>query len=72
MSASRITPGDIAAMMVRAVEKNRLYVIPGMPLRLSWLNARLAPSLFYGLSAVLASRGWHEPVYRFLARRGWI
>ena len=72
MSASRITPGDIAAMTVRAVEKNRLYVIPGIPLRLSWLNARLAPSLFYGLSAVLASRGWHEPVYRFLARRGWI
>ena len=72
MSASRITPGDIAAMTVKAVERNRLYVIPGIPLRLSWLNARLAPSLFYGLSAVLARRGWHEPVYRFLARRGWI
>jgi NAD(P)-dependent dehydrogenase (short-subunit alcohol dehydrogenase family) len=72
MDASRITPQDVAAMTVRAVERNRLYVIPGIPLRLSWLNARLSPSLFYGLSALLARRGLHEPVYRFLARRGWI
>ena len=72
MKASRITPEDIAAMTLRAVERNRLYVIPGLPLRLSWLSARLAPSLFYGLSALLAARGLHEPVYRFLANRGWI
>jgi len=72
MRASRITPEDIAAMTLKAVERNRLYVIPGLPLRLSWLNARLAPSLFYGLSALLARRGLHEPVYRFLASRGWM
>jgi NAD(P)-dependent dehydrogenase (short-subunit alcohol dehydrogenase family) len=72
MKASRITPEDIAAMTLRAVERNRLYVIPGVPLRLSWLNARIAPSFFYGLSALLAKRGLHEPIYRFLARRGWM
>ncbi|MBN2027892.1 MAG: SDR family NAD(P)-dependent oxidoreductase [Actinobacteria bacterium] len=72
MGASRITPEDIAAMTLKAVERNRLYVIPGLPLRLSWLSARLAPSLFYGVSALLAARGLHEPVYRFLARRGWM
>jgi len=72
MNASRITPERIAAMTVNAVERNHLYVIPGLPLRLSWLNARLSPALFYGLSAALARRGWHEPVYRFFARRGWI
>jgi len=72
MRASRITPEDIAAMTLKAVERNRLYVIPGLPLRLSWLNARLAPALFYGLSAQLAARGLHEPVYRFLASRGWM
>lgn len=72
MGASRMTPEDIAAMTLAAVERNRLYVIPGLPLRLSWLNARLAPGLFYGLSALLAARGLHEPVYRFMAKRGWI
>jgi len=72
MKASRITPAHIAAMTLKAVERNRLYVTPGIPLRLSWLNARLAPSLFYGLSALLARRGWEKQVYRFLANRGWV
>lgn len=72
MNASTITPADVAALTLRAVDRNRLYVIPGIPLHLSWLNARLTPSLFYGLSAALARRGWEKPVYRFLAGRGWM
>jgi uncharacterized membrane protein len=72
MESSRITPADIATRTVHAVEKNRLYVVPGLPLRASWLNARLAPSLFYGLSAALAKRGLHESVYMFMARKGLI
>jgi NAD(P)-dependent dehydrogenase (short-subunit alcohol dehydrogenase family) len=72
MSASRITPQHVAALTLRAVERNRLYVTPGIPLHLSWLNARLAPELFYAVSAFLARRGLHYPVYRFLAKRGWM
>lgn len=72
MNASRITPAVVAALTLRAVERNRLYVTPGIPLHLSWLNARLAPSLFYGLSALLAKRGLHKPIYEFLAGKGWM
>jgi NAD(P)-dependent dehydrogenase (short-subunit alcohol dehydrogenase family) len=72
MEASRITPADIAARTVRAVERNRLYVIPALPLQMSWLNARLAPSLFYGLSAALERRGLLRPIYMYMARKGLI
>jgi len=72
MEASRITPADIAARTVHAVERNRLYVIPGLPLQMSWLNARLAPSLFYGVSAALERRGLLRPVYMYMARKGLI
>jgi NAD(P)-dependent dehydrogenase (short-subunit alcohol dehydrogenase family) len=72
MGASRITPQHVAALTLQAVERNRLYVTPGIPLHLSWLNARLAPGLFYAFSALLARRGLQYPVYRFLAKRGWM
>lgn len=70
METSRIKPADIAEMTIRAVEKNRLYVIPGLPLKCSWLSARIAPSAFYGLSAIAARCGLHEKIYKLMAKRG--
>ncbi len=45
---------------------------PRPPTAMSWLNARLAPSIFYGLSAALERRGLHMPIYLYMARKGLI
>jgi NAD(P)-dependent dehydrogenase (short-subunit alcohol dehydrogenase family) len=69
---SRITPEDIAERTLKAVERNRLYVVPGIPLRISWLNSRNVPSLFYGVMAFLTRRGLDKPVFMYAARKGYM
>lgn len=69
---SRITPEYMAEKTMKAVEKNRLYVVPGIPLHLSWLNSRHVPSLFYGVVAFLTKRGLDKPVFMYAARKGYM
>lgn len=69
---SRITPGDVAEKTMKAVEKNHLYVIPGISLQLSWLNSRYLPEFFYKAMAFLTSRGLDKPVFMYAARKGYM
>jgi NAD(P)-dependent dehydrogenase (short-subunit alcohol dehydrogenase family) len=69
---SRITPGYVAEKTIKAVGKNRLYVIPGVSLHLSWFNSRYLPSFFYGLMAFLTRRGLDKPVFMYTARKGYM
>jgi NAD(P)-dependent dehydrogenase (short-subunit alcohol dehydrogenase family) len=60
----------IAKKLIRAVEKNKLYVVPMTYGKMLWLNKRLTPSLYYNLSAWLNRHGWLKPLYLKLARGG--
>ena len=70
MQNARITPEEVARRAVRAVERNRLYVVPGAGNYITWLNSRLAPGLLYHSLALLHKRGWDQPLFMFFAKRG--
>ena len=69
---SRITPEYVAEKTMSAVDKNRLYVIPGAVLYISWLNSRYMPSFFYRVMAFLTKRGLDKPVFMYAAKKGYI
>ena len=60
----------IAKKLVRAVKKNKLYVVPMISGKALWLNKRLTPNLYYNLTAWLNRHGWMKPLYLKLARWG--
>jgi len=69
---SRITSEEVAARIIRAVEKGRFYVIPMLSGKVSWISKRLSPSLFYGTLAFLNRRGWLMPIGIRLAKWGMV
>jgi len=60
----------VAKRVVKAVLRNKCYVLPMFFGKLLWLNKRLTPSLYYNLTAWLNRRGWMKPLYLKLARWG--
>ena len=60
----------IAKKLIKAVAKNKLYVVPMFFGKLLWLNKRLAPNLYYNLTAWLNRHGWMKPLYLKLAKWG--
>jgi len=60
----------VAKRAVKAVSKNKCYVVPMFFGKLLWLNKRLTPSLYYNLTAWLNRHGWMKPLYLKLARWG--
>jgi short-subunit dehydrogenase len=60
----------IAKKLIKAVEQNKLFVVPMVYGKLLWLNKRLTPNLYYNLSAWLNRHDWLKPLYLKLARRG--
>ncbi|MCX5880381.1 MAG: SDR family NAD(P)-dependent oxidoreductase, partial [Deltaproteobacteria bacterium] len=60
----------IAKKLIRAVEKDKLYVVPMVYGKMLWLNKRLTPNLYYNLSAWLNRHGLLKPLYLKLARWG--
>ncbi len=67
---TRTTADDIAGMIVKAVEKDRFYLLPQLSSRFFWLNKRLMPTVFHGLLAFLYKRGLFGPVLMRPARWG--
>jgi len=67
---ARMNTDDIAAMILRAVERNRLYVLPQFSSKLFWRFKRLMPAAFYGQTSFLYKHGLVKPVFTQLAKRG--
>ncbi len=65
MSAS-----DIAGCVIKAMDKKRLYVVPGMSAKLMWLNKRFSPELYYRFMAFTMKNKFGEKLFMFLARHG--
>jgi short-subunit dehydrogenase len=67
---ARMTSDEVAARIVMAVKKDKLYVVPQLSGRILWLNKRMTPGIFYDLLRLLNRQGRLRPLYYGLARRG--
>ncbi|MCD6571309.1 MAG: SDR family NAD(P)-dependent oxidoreductase [Deltaproteobacteria bacterium] len=65
-----ITSEKIAKMIIKAIEKNRLYVIPQLSGKLIWIIKRISPSLFYSFMALLMRVGIARKLLLLMARLG--
>ncbi|MBN2167635.1 MAG: SDR family NAD(P)-dependent oxidoreductase [Actinobacteria bacterium] len=70
MDSSKVSAEDLAEKVVRAVEKNRLYVLTNATSRRAWLAARLGPSAYFDFWAFLHRHGLALKVITRLAEKG--
>jgi len=66
----RLSAADIAGCAIRAMDKNKLYVVPGMSAKFIWLNKRFSPELYYRFMAFTMKKKFGEKLFMFLARHG--
>lgn len=66
----RLSAADIAGCVMKAMDKNKLYVVPGLNAKLFWLDKRLSPELFYRFIAFTLKNKFGEKLMMFLARHG--
>lgn len=66
----RLSASDIAGCVIKAMDKKRLYVVPGMSAKLMWLNKRFSPELYYRFMAFTMKNKFGEKLFMFLARHG--
>lgn len=66
----RLSAEKIAGMIMKTVDKNRLYLIPQMTGKFAWLMKRFSPGLFYYSIAYMMRRKIGERFLLFLARKG--
>jgi NAD(P)-dependent dehydrogenase (short-subunit alcohol dehydrogenase family) len=67
---ARITSEKIADMTIKAMEKNKLYVLPQFSAKFIWIMKRISPSLFYNNMAFMMKKGFGEKLLLKLARWG--
>jgi hypothetical protein len=65
-----MTAGEIAEKVVRAVERNRFYVIPQPSAKFSWLMKRMSPENFYGFFKWLNASERGRKTFMWMARNG--
>ena len=65
-----ISAETVAMRTIKAVEKNKLYAIPMIFMKILWLNKRLSPGFYYALPTFLHKHGLMEPLYLKLAQWG--
>jgi NAD(P)-dependent dehydrogenase (short-subunit alcohol dehydrogenase family) len=65
-----LSAADIAKCVMKAMDKNKLYVIPGFNAKLFWFNKRMAPEFFYRFVAFTMKNKFGEKLFMFLARHG--
>lgn len=65
-----LSADKVAKRVLKAVARDRLFVLPMFFGKLLWLNKRLTPNLYYNLSSLLNRHGWMKPLYLKLARWG--
>lgn len=66
----RMTAADIAAHVMKAMDKNKLYVVPGFHSWLFWYQKRQAPNLFYRSIAFSLKNEFGRKLFFWLARHG--
>ena len=66
----RLSAADIAAAVMKAMDKKRLYVVPGFNAKIIWLEKRFAPELFYRIVAFTLKNKFGRKLFLWMARHG--
>ena len=72
MEGATVTADSLAEATVKAVDKNKLYVFPQIFAKITWIDKRMSPALFYNVFAFLNKKGWDEPLLKALGKRGMV
>ncbi len=67
---ARITPAEAAEATVKAMKKNKLYIIPQGPAKSAWLFKRMAPALYFACLSKLTRASWGKRFMLQLNRLG--
>jgi NAD(P)-dependent dehydrogenase (short-subunit alcohol dehydrogenase family) len=67
---ARVTSRAVAEKTVKAIENNKLYVLPQAGAKLSWIYKRMAPSVYYGSLAFLMRIGLGRKFMLTMSRIG--
>ncbi|MBN2027650.1 MAG: SDR family NAD(P)-dependent oxidoreductase [Actinobacteria bacterium] len=67
---ARMSADEVAAAVVKAVEKKRLYVVPQRSGRVFWAIKRLQPCQYHGSLALLNRSDLGRKFFMWMARRG--
>jgi NAD(P)-dependent dehydrogenase (short-subunit alcohol dehydrogenase family) len=67
---ARMTADEVAASVVKAVEKRKLYVVPQATGKVFWMIKRMNPGLFHGSLGLLNRTGIGRGVFVWLAKMG--
>jgi hypothetical protein len=60
----------ISGLVIDAVKKDKLYVIPQAAAKISWISKRISPSAFFGFFAFLMRKGWARKIMLHMAQKG--
>lgn len=69
---ARMTPDEVAAAVVRGVEKRRLYVVPQFSGKLFWFLKRMRPGIYHGTLAFFNRDEIGRRLLLWMARKGLI
>jgi NAD(P)-dependent dehydrogenase (short-subunit alcohol dehydrogenase family) len=67
---TRVTPEKVAGLVIDAVKKNKLYVLPQPAAKISWIFKRISPSAYFGFFAFLMRIGWGRKFFLYMSRMG--
>jgi short-subunit dehydrogenase len=65
-----MTADEIAGKVVRAVERNKLYVMPQPSAKFLWLVKRIAPGGLFSLLSYLNRSGRRDSIFMSMAKKG--
>jgi NAD(P)-dependent dehydrogenase (short-subunit alcohol dehydrogenase family) len=70
MDNARWTPDKVAALVVDAVKRDKLYVVPQAAAKMFWVSRRISPSGFFGFLAFLMRMGWGRNLMLQMSKLG--
>jgi len=70
INSARITVEKVADLVVNAIKKNKMYVLPQPAAKSAWLFKRISPAGYFGFFALLMRKGWGRKFFLAMARKG--
>jgi NAD(P)-dependent dehydrogenase (short-subunit alcohol dehydrogenase family) len=67
---ARVTVDKVAALVIEAVKKDQVYVLPQAAAKVSWIFKRISPSAYLGFFAFLMRVGWGRKFFYHMSRLG--
>ncbi len=65
---ARWTPEKVACLVIDAVKREKMYVVPQAAAKMFWWSKRISPAAFFGFLAFLMRMGWGRKIMLRMAR----